>query len=103
MNNYACDEPIEIRLCCENGKVTFGYDDAYIVYNDGTTEEAHQDEDVVSYEDGKEYWGFQHVRQIRQFYAACRGEESLDISGKEALKTHKLIMLLYELGGMRRI
>ena len=29
-------------------------------------------------------------------------EENLDISGKEALKTHKLIMSLYENGGMRK-
>jgi predicted dehydrogenase len=43
MNNYGCDEPIEIRLYCEKGKVVFGYDDAYIEYADGSKEEAHQD------------------------------------------------------------
>lgn len=101
MNNYACDEPIEIRLCCENGKVVFGYDDAYIQYNDGTHEEAHQDESTVIYEGGKDYWGFQHVRQIRQFYRACLGIEPLEISGEEALKTHRLIMDIYDKGGMR--
>jgi predicted dehydrogenase len=98
MNNYGCDEPIEIKLFCEKAKVTFGYDDAYICYNDGTVEEAHQDENTVEYEGGKDYWGFQHSRQIEQFYKACLGEEELDISGEEALKTHRLIMKLYELG-----
>ena len=97
MNNYADDEPIEIRLVCENGKVTFGYDDAYIVYNDGTTEEAHQGE-VMEYEGGKDYWGFQHIRQIRQFYNACLGKEPLEISGEEALKTHGLICEIYRIG-----
>ena len=29
------DEPIEIRILCEKGNVIFGYDDAYIHYNDG--------------------------------------------------------------------
>ncbi len=101
MNNYACDEPIEIRLYCEKGKVVFGYDDAYITYNDGTSEEAHQD-NVVCVEGGKDYWGFQHVRQIQQFYRACRGEERLEVSGEEALKTHRLIMALYDQGGMRK-
>ena len=101
MNNYGCDEPIEIRLFCEGGKVVFGYDDAYIYYADGTTEEAHQDENTEEYEGGKDYWGFQHVRQIRQFYRACLGLEPLDISGAEALKTHRLIMEIYEKGGMR--
>lgn len=98
MNNYGCDEPIEIKLFCENGKVTFNYDDAYIVYNDGSIEEAHQDKDLCQYDGGKDYWGFQHVRQIKQFYNACLGKEKLEINGRVALKTHKLIMALYEQG-----
>ena len=103
MNNYGCDEPIEIRLYCEKGKVVFGYDDAYIAYNDGTSEEAHQDENTVEYVGGKEYWGFQHIRQIRQFYNAVLKKEPLEISGEEALKTHLLIMEIYKTGkaGMR--
>lgn len=98
MNNYGCDEPIEIKLFCEKAKVVFGYDDAYIYYNDGTVEETHQDENTIEYEGGKDYWGFQHARQIEQFYKACLGEEPLDISGEEALKTHRLIMKIYEVG-----
>lgn len=96
-NNYATDEPIEIRLYCENGNVVFGYDDAYIYYNDGTIEEAHQDDDVVEYEGGKNYWGFQHERQISQFYRALNNEEPLEISGEVALKTHKLICDIYDI------
>ena len=98
MNNYGCDEPIEIRLYCEKGKVVFGYDDAYIYYDNGTTEEAHQDENTMEYEGGKDYWGFQHIRQIRQFYNAVLGKEALEISGEETLKTHRLIMKIYEVG-----
>ena len=101
MNNFGADEPIEIRMCCENGKVVFGYDDAYIYYNDGTIEEAHQDINTKEYEGGKDYWGFQHIRQIEQFYKACSGIEPLEISGEEALKTHKLIMDIYDAGKMR--
>ncbi len=103
MNNYGCDEPIEIKLLCEKGKVTFGYDDAYIDYFNGTKEEAHQDENTTEYEGGKDYWGFQHVRQIKQFYSALLGKEGLEISGEEALKTHALIMKIYQMGkaGMR--
>ncbi|MBO7215136.1 MAG: Gfo/Idh/MocA family oxidoreductase [Clostridia bacterium] len=98
MNNYGKDEPIEIRMLCENGSVVFGYDDAYIYYNDGTVEEAHQNENTVEYEGGKDYWGFQHERQIRQFYKALAGLEPLDISGREALNTHRLIMDIYDIG-----
>lgn len=98
MNNYGCDEPIEIRLYCENGKVVMDYDNALITYNDGTTEEAHLDKPDVEYAGGKDYWGFQHIRQINQFYNAVLGKEELQISGKEALKIQKLICTIYESG-----
>ena len=98
MNNYGCDEPIEIRLYCEKGRVIFGYDDATITYNDGTVETAHQDENKLSYKGGKDYWGIHHVKQIRQFYDALLGRAELEISGKEALKTHELIMNIYKIG-----
>lgn len=98
MNNYGCDEPIEIRLYCENAKVTFSYNDAYITYNDGTTEECHQDRNAVVRDGGKEYWGYRHITQIKQFYNACLGKEELQISGEEALKTHKLICDIYSIG-----
>ncbi len=100
MNNYGCDEPIEIKLYCEKGKAVFNYDDAYITYNDGTKEEAHQGERIAD-TGGKVYWGFQHGNQIRQFYDAVLGLEALDISGEEALKTHKLIMNVYEKGAFK--
>ena len=32
MNNYACDEPITIKLCCENGKAELSYTSAKITY-----------------------------------------------------------------------
>ena len=87
-----------IRLLCEKGKVTFGYDDAYIVYNDGTREEAHQSDCKVDYRSGKDYWGIHHIRQIKQFYDALLGIEPLEISGEEALKTQALISAIYEVG-----
>jgi hypothetical protein len=82
----------------EGGKAVFGYDDAYITYNDGTSEEAHHDTDLSDYGGGKDYWGFQHVRQIKQFYDALSGKAELDISGERALKTHRLVMKIYEIG-----
>ena len=102
MNNYGCDEPIEIRFYCEKGKAVLTYDDAYITYNDGETEQAHTGSDVVAVEGGKDYWGFMHERQIRNFYDACDGKAELDISGEEALKTHRLICEIYAKGGMKK-
>ena len=101
-NNYGCDEPIEIRLYCERGKVVFDYNNATITYNDGTVEEAHPDENPMVYPGGEVYWGVQHIRQIEQFYKACLGLEPLEIDGEEALKTHLLVMKMYDVGGMRK-
>ncbi len=99
MNNYGCNEPIEIRLYCENGKVVFGYSEALITYNDGTTEEVRKSPLVSK---GKEYWGNWHIRQLSNFYRACLGYEPLEIDGEEALKTHRLICEIYNKGGMKK-
>lgn len=97
MNNYLVDEPIEVRLLCENGKAVFSYDRADIYYNDGTTENAeNKPDEMFKYTGGKDYWGFQHAVQIRQFYNAVKGEEELEISGKEALKIQNIICQIYQ-------
>ena len=97
MNNYGVDEPIEIRLVCENGKAVLSYDDVTITLNDGTVITNTQDmTDSLEYENGKDYWGFQHVKQIRQFYNSVKGEEKLEISAEEALKIQKIICAVYE-------
>ena len=91
-----CSEEVA-RYKIQNGKAVFTYDDAYITYNNGEKEEAHQ-VDVRSVEGGKDYWGFQHAKQISEFYKAVLEEKPLEISGEEALKTHKLIMEIYSKG-----
>lgn len=104
MNNYGCNEPIEIRLYCENGKVTMSYDQAVIEYQGGETVKAVRDPNAGSiYKNGKEYWGYSHLTQIRQFYASVRGDEKLEISGEEALKTQKLICSIYKQRNFKKI
>ncbi len=96
MNNYLIDEPIEIRLYCENGSAIFSYKNATITYNDGTSESIENSpQKLVSYSGGKEYWGTQHAVQIRQFYSSILGLEELEISAKEALKTQRIICNIY--------
>ena len=97
MNNYAINEPIEIRLCCENGRVKLSYDDATIFYNDGSIETVkNEPQKIVTYKDGKEYWGYQHAIQIDRFYKSIAGEIPLEISGEEALKIQKIICEIYK-------
>ena len=98
MNNYGVDDPIEIRLFCENGKVVMSYDDATITLNDGTVLTAETDAGNIYYEGGKDYWGFQHIRQIADFYKAVENNEEPFISGEEALKIQKLICEIYDKG-----
>ena len=98
MNNYGCDEPIEIRLFCENGKVVMSYDDATITFNDGTVLTARTDAGNIYYEGGKDYWGFQHIRQIADFYKSVEEDTEPFISGEKALKIQKLICEIYEKG-----
>ena len=95
-NNYPCDEPIEIRLVCEHGKVVFSYEYAELIYEDGTMESVkNQHQKIVDYSKGKDYWGFQHAVQIHQFYQAVLGNEKLEISGREALKIQRIICDIY--------
>ena len=98
MNNYGCDEPIEIRLLCENGKAVMSYDEAEISFNDGTVLSTKQQPDGIYYEGGKEYWGFRHIRQIADFYDAVENDRQPDISGKEALKIQRIICAIYRSG-----
>ena len=97
MNNYAINEPIEIRLCCENGRVKLSYDEATIIYNDGSVETAkNEPQKIVTYKDGKEYWGYQHAVQIDRFYRSLTGEFPLEMSGEEILKTQRIICDIYK-------
>ena len=97
MNNYLVDEPIEIRLVCENGTARLSYDEAVIRYADQTVEAVkNQPQQIVSYTGGKPYWGSQHAVQIDQFYRALSGLEELEISGREALKIQKIICDIYK-------
>lgn len=104
MNNYGCDDPIEIRLLCENGKVVMDYDNATITFNDGAVLTAKTEIDPdVEYEGGKDYWGFQHIRQIADFYKSVENNEEPFISGREALKIQKLICEIYEKGNFVKV
>lgn len=100
MNNYACDDEIEIRLCCEFGKAVMSYDDAKITFNNGEILTVSQKSDGIYYEGGKDYWGFRHIRQIADFYNAVQNNREPEISGEKALKIQKLVCDIYEKGRM---
>lgn len=97
MNNYFIDEPIEIRLYCENGTARLSYDDAIIEYNDGSTETVDNNpQSNIVYSNHISYWGFQHAVQIERFYMALAGEIELEISARDALKIQKIVTDIYK-------
>ncbi len=97
MNTYLVNEPIEIRLICENGTARLSYQEAIIEYSDSTKELVQNaPQRIVSYTGGKEYWGLQHAVQIDQFYKSVLGIEKLENTGAEALKLHRIICDIYE-------
>jgi hypothetical protein len=93
-NNYGCNEPIQIKLLCEKGRVCFDYDNAVVTYNDGSEEKVNQNDKAES--KGEKYWGNTHALQIEQFYNSCLKKERLEISAEEALKTHKIVCDIYK-------
>ena len=101
MNNYGVDDPIEIRLYCENGKVVMSYDDATVTFNDGTVLTTQTESDGIVYEDGENYVGFQHLRQIKDFYSSVENDTIPFISGEEALKIQKIICEIYKEGNFK--
>ena len=72
------------------------YDDARIEFNDGTILSTSQKVENIYYEGGKDYWGFQHIREIADYYNAVEKGIEPTISGREALKIQKLICAIYE-------
>jgi len=75
------------------------YDKAEIFFNDGRvlSIETKIDPDVI-YEGGKDYWGFQHIREIADFYNCIEQNKEPPISGRGALKIQNLICQICEKG-----
>jgi len=99
MNYYGCDENITIDILCENGKVHMEASKAVITYPDGHVEQKDNDpNEKVPFAPGKGYWGIGHYKQIADFYRSLQEGTEPKISGKEAIKTQKLICALYAAG-----
>lgn len=83
----------------ERGTAVFSYDEALITYADGSpAERVEKDKNLQAVEGGKDYWGFRHAEQIAKFYEALAGKRAPELTGEEALKTHRLICAIYEDG-----
>lgn len=95
-NSYGTDAPVYLELMCEKGTAVINGCDAAVTYNDGRTLKSDSCEENGI--EGKSYWGNSHKKQIENFYNCLEKGEELLIPVSEALKTQKMICMIYEKG-----
>lgn len=99
MNFYSYDADPEIEMDCANARVKIVKDSARIgFYDTGRSIEAKpKPEEYIDYGKGrKDYWGYCHWIQIKEFYKALREGRQPEVSPEEALKTQQIIWNIYK-------
>ncbi len=98
INCYSFDDDPFIDIDCEKAKVRIVKDSAYIRYSGGPSEKAEpRSDEYIDYGDGvRDYWGYCHYNQIRDFYDALRNGRSPAIAPEDAEKTQKFVWAIYE-------
>ena len=90
------NEPVTLRITCENGYISLIGEDAEIVYNDGRKKVAGADIKAQQLYGMKSYWGVSHIKQITDFYKSIQANEVPKIDGVESLRTQCLIEAIYK-------
>ncbi len=96
-NNLSFSDEVEITIHCEKGIIKIKGPDAVIKYFDGSPEKksVKMKHDIDFGDDAKNVWGIGHYNQLSAWYHALqKGEE--DDSAEEGLKTHRMIMKIYQ-------
>jgi len=98
MNYYSYDDDPTIEIDCEKARVRIVKDSAYIGYYKGKEEKAGPKAgEYIDYGDGvRDYWGYCHFSQIREYYDSLRAARGPAVTGEDALKTQKLVWAIYE-------
>lgn len=91
-NNSIENEPISVKAVCEKGEIDLKGADVVITLNDGTV--IKNDRDKETFFGVKEEYGTSHISQINRFYFGK--EEEIKESVNQAIKTQKLIDMIYE-------
>jgi len=104
INFYSFDADPEIEIDCQKGRVEMIKDSARIGFYDGRELKAHpRPSEYIDYgKNRKDYWGFCHWIQIKQFYQALRDGRQPEVSGQEALETQKIIWNIYKAAREKR-
>ncbi len=98
INFYSFDADPKIEMDCQKGRVEIVKDSAKIAFYDGRKLEAKpKPGEYIDYgENRKDYWGFCHWVQIKEFYRALKEGRQPEINGEEALKTQRIVWSIYK-------
>lgn len=104
INFYSFDADPEIELDCQKARLKIIKDSASISFYDGTLLEAKPNpKDYIDYGKGrKDYWGYCHWLQIKEFYQALKDGRQPQVSGEEGLKTQRIVWNIYKSSRLRK-
>ncbi len=104
INFYSFDADPTIEIDCQNGRVQMVKDSARISFYKGTELKASpRPDEYIDYGDNRrDYWGFCHWIQIKEFYRALRQGRNPQIDGREGLQTQRLVWNIYKSARQRR-
>lgn len=104
MNFYSFDADPEIEIDCQKGRVKMIKDSACIGFYDGSSLRAEPNpREYIDYGKGRrDYWGYCHWLQIKEFYQALEENRQPEVNGDEGLKTLKIVWNIYKSARTRR-
>lgn len=98
INYYSYDADVEIEMHCKKGRIKIVKDSAYIDFLNGSKKKAEpRSDEYIDYGDGvKDYWGFCHYNQIKEYYDALRHGRDPAANGLDGLKSLEIVCGIYE-------
>ncbi|MDD4953491.1 MAG: Gfo/Idh/MocA family oxidoreductase [Candidatus Omnitrophica bacterium] len=104
MNFYSYDADPEIEIDCQKARVKIVKDSARIgFYSGGALEAKPYPNEYIDYGDGwRDYWGYCHWIQIKDFYQALKEGRQPPVSPGEAIKTQEIVWNIYKSARLRR-
>ena len=98
INYYSFDSDPQIELDCSKGRAEMVRDSGRVSLYDGTVLKASPRlSEYIDYGKGrKDYWGFCHWIQIKEFYQALKENRQPQVNGEEGLKTQRIISAIYQ-------
>lgn len=104
MNYYSYDADTQIEIDTERSRVNIIKDSARIGYFKGGEESAApKPNEYIDYGDGaRDYWGYCHYNQIKDYYDALRNKRKPAITAEDALKTQRIVWAIYESSRLKK-